>query len=132
MQKQQKKSQQQLQKQSQQQSQFKLKTSSCSSKDQRFAQAALIASERSTMKHHQHGCVAVMSGRIIARGWNTEQTWSSDGFLENTCSCHAEVHVLRQLNRMLNKKTSSFSACSKRQYFLRARKPVRCKKRETG
>ena len=109
-----------------------LKTYSCSSKDQRFAQAALIASERSTMKHHQHGCVAVMSGRIIARGWNTEQTWSSDGFLENTCSCHAEVHVLRQLNRMLNKKTSSFSACSKRQYFLRARKPVRCKKRETG
>lgn len=109
-----------------------LKTYSCSLKDQRFAQAALHVAERSTMKHHQHGCVAVMSGRIIARGWNTEQTWSSDGFLENTCSCHAEVHVLRQLNRMLNKKNSSFSACAKRQYFLRARKPVRCKKRETG
>ena len=120
---------QQQQQQQQKQEDVSLKTYSCSAKDQKFAQAALKASEKSTMKYHQHGCVAVMSGRIIARGWNTDQTWSNDGYLENTCSCHAEVHVLRQLNKMLNKKGSSVTACEKRQYFLWTRKPVRCKKK---
>ena len=126
-----KQSQQSQQSQQPQQQDIPMKTYSCSAKDQKFAQAALKASEKSTMKYHQHGCVAVMSGRIIARGWNTDQTWSNDGYLENACSCHAEVHVLRQLNKMLNKKGSSVTACEKRQYFLRTRKPVRCKKKQT-
>lgn len=45
----------------------------------------------------QHGCVAVISGKILARGHNTLRTQSKDGFISNTCSCHAEMATLRSL-----------------------------------
>ena len=43
----------------------------------------------------QHGCVAVANGKIMARGHNTTRTQSQDGFICNTCSCHAEIAALR-------------------------------------
>ena len=45
----------------------------------------------------QHGCVAVANGKIMARGHNTTRTQSQDGFICNTCSCHAEIATLRNL-----------------------------------
>lgn len=45
----------------------------------------------------QHGCVAVVNGRIMARGHNSLRTQSNDGFISNTCSCHAEMDTLRKL-----------------------------------
>ena len=46
----------------------------------------------------QHGCVATLGGKIVARGYNTAKNYSKhDNFLENTCTCHAEVNVLRKL-----------------------------------
>jgi len=45
----------------------------------------------------QHGCVAVVSGKIMARGHNSNRTNSNDGFISNTCSCHAEMATLRNL-----------------------------------
>ena len=45
----------------------------------------------------QHGCVAVVSGKILARGHNSLRTQSNDGFIENSCSCHAEMATLRNL-----------------------------------
>jgi deoxycytidylate deaminase len=75
----------------------------CNVRDERFANFALIEANKSTMVHN-HGCVAVMGGRLIAKGFNSDRCYSSDGFLTNSCSCHAEIDVLRQLDKKLKKK----------------------------
>ena len=93
-------------------------------KDEKFASIALDESSKSNMMHHQHGCVAVMGGKIIARGYNSDRCYSNDEFLKNTCSCHAEIDVMRKLNRIINKKLGSsssslsFSLNNKRSCFL--------------
>lgn len=67
-----------------------------SNKDEKFAQIAMEEARKS-MLLSQHGCVAVYNGQVIARGHNTYQCTSKDGFLDNCCTCHAEINVLRQL-----------------------------------
>lgn len=103
------------------------RTVPCSKKDERFADLALQEAEKSSMKYHQHGCVAVQNGVVLARGFNTDRCYSSDGFLTDTCSCHAEISVLRKLHRQ-----SLVSGRGKRSCFLSKRKPVRCKKKQAG
>ena len=75
----------------------------CNNRDERFASIALDEADKSTMLHN-HGCVAVIGGRIMAKGFNSDRCYSSDGFLNNTCSCHAEIDVIRQLDKILKKK----------------------------
>jgi hypothetical protein len=100
------------------------------SRDERFARIALQEADKSNMKHHQHGCVAVIGGQIVARGYNSDRTYSCDGFLKNTCSCHAEIDVMRKLEKRLNKKiTSSFLANKRRSCFLWKGKSLRRKKK---
>ena len=109
-----------------------LSLSSCSlnNRDERFARYALMEANKSNMVHHQHGCIAVLGGQIIARGYNSDRTQSSDGFLKNTCSCHAEIDVMRKLEKRLSKKSSSFLAKKRRSCFLWKGKLVRCKKKQ--
>ena len=47
--------------------------------------------------YYRHGCVATCGGKIIAKGCNTHKNYSSDDFMEECCSCHAEINVLRQI-----------------------------------
>lgn len=84
-----------------------MKIYNCNTRDERFAGIALSEADKSTMVHN-HGCVAVMGGKIIARGFNSDRCYSNDGFLTNLCSCHAEIDVLRQLDRILKKKSYRF------------------------
>jgi len=101
------------------------------SRDERFATLAMSEADKSNMKYHQHGCVAVVGGRIIERGCNSDRCQSSDGFLDNTCSCHAEVDVMRKLDRRINKKkTLQVSGRNARSCFLWEGKPIRRKKRQ--
>jgi deoxycytidylate deaminase len=121
-------------------------------RDEKFATIALNEANKSTVKYHQHGCVAVVGGRIVERGYNSYRSRSNDGFLEGTCSCHAEVDVMRKLDKRLNKSSNNCSNMNKgnksknnksknnknsqvsgrdvTQCFLRAREPIRCKKRQ--
>ena len=46
---------------------------------------------------HRHGCVATINGKIIGRGHNNYRIWSRDPFCSQGCSCHAEVHTLREV-----------------------------------
>ena len=46
---------------------------------------------------HKHGCVACINGKIISRGYNNYNTWSSDKFSSYHGSCHAEIKVLRDI-----------------------------------
>jgi tRNA(Arg) A34 adenosine deaminase TadA len=103
----------------------------CNSRDVRIAAIALQEADRSTMKYHQHGCVAVANGQIIARGTNSYRCQSNDGYLTDTCSCHAEIDVLRKLERILAKKNLSVSRRNGRQCFLWPNQYVRRKKRCT-
>ena len=105
--------------------------SQCSVQDERYANLALSEADKSNMKHHKHGCIAVVGGSIIARGYNTYRCQSNDGFLNESCSCHAEIDVLRKLYRIIPKKRQqiSFSRRGNRSCFLRTRKYVRRKKR---
>lgn len=67
----------------------------CSITDERIAYLASIEAERSVLPM-RHGCIAVSGGKIIAKGCNSYRTFSKDGLIHNTCSCHAEVDVLRK------------------------------------
>jgi tRNA(Arg) A34 adenosine deaminase TadA len=47
----------------------------------------------------QHGCIAVLSGKVIAKGCNNIRSHSKDGLLHyrKCCSAHAEICVLHKL-----------------------------------
>ena len=53
----------------------------------------------------KHGAIAVTSGKITGRGYNNYRCYSNDGFINHTCSCHAEVDCLRNMfySQTLNK-----------------------------
>ena len=48
-------------------------------------------------QQHRHGSVAVSSGKVCGKGYNSGRTQSCDGFINNTCSCHAEMAALRNM-----------------------------------
>ncbi len=66
-----------------------------------IAMAALEAAKSEVLM--KHGCVAVVNGKILARGHNDiKRTTSKDNFIKNTCSCHAEIACLRNLYYQVN------------------------------
>ena len=67
-----------------------------SSTDERYVCHAADESRKSNLMS-RHGCVAVVNGKILGRGHNSSRTQSRDGFICNTCSCHAEIAALRDL-----------------------------------
>ena len=69
---------------------------SISASDANYLSAAAEEAKKSTLLS-QHGCVAVVNGKIMARGHNSLRTQSIDGFMSNSCSCHAEMDTLRKL-----------------------------------
>ena len=64
--------------------------------DETFIRHAAAESNKSQLTS-KHGCIAVAHGKILGRGHNSSRTQSSDGFICNTCSCHAEIASLRNL-----------------------------------
>lgn len=64
--------------------------------DARFLCMAADISKKSPVLM-QHGSVAVIGGKVMATGFNNYRTTSNDGFIGNSCTCHAEVDVLRKL-----------------------------------
>ena len=69
-----------------------------SNKDHRFASIALEEASKSTLLM-QHGCIAVLNGKVLAKGYNNIRSHSRDGLLHfrKCCSAHAEIHVLHKL-----------------------------------
>lgn len=39
----------------------------------------------------RHGALAVVNGKIMGRGHNHYRSNSRDKFIQNTCTCHAEI-----------------------------------------
>lgn len=67
-----------------------------SKKDARFMRLAYNIGLKSSI-NIRHGCVAVLNGKVIAKGFNHERCFSSDGFIQQTWCCHAEIDALRKL-----------------------------------
>ena len=67
-----------------------------SSTDEKYVCHAAHESRKSNLLS-RHGCVAVVNGKILGRGHNSSRTQSHDGFICNTCSCHAEIAALRSM-----------------------------------
>lgn len=67
-----------------------------SATDEIYVCAAAVESRKSNLLS-RHGCVAVVNGKILGRGHNSSRTRSQDGFISNTCSCHAEIAAIRNL-----------------------------------
>lgn len=67
-----------------------------SKKDARFMRLAYNIGLQSSI-NIRHGCVAVLNGKVIAKGFNHERCFSSDGFIQQTWCCHAEIDALRKL-----------------------------------
>jgi deoxycytidylate deaminase len=72
----------------------------CTTTDERFASIAAEESSKSTMSQ-RHGCLAVINGKIFARGYNSYYKQSLNE--RDCCSCHAEQDVLRQCMRNIKK-----------------------------
>ena len=76
-------------------------TSTISQREAAFMECALEEAEKSPCLF-RHGAVAVVNGRILARGHNSYRTHSRDKFIQNCCTCHAEIDVLRQVYKRNN------------------------------
>ena len=73
-------------------------------KNQNIFNMSLNEAKKSSLLY-QHGCIATCGGKIIARGVNNNKCYSSsDIFLKNVCTCHAEIDVLNKLHKSLLKK----------------------------
>ena len=64
--------------------------------DYKFISAASQEAQKSSVLM-RHGAVAVANGKILGRGHNHYRTTSKDGFIKNTCTCHAEIACLRNM-----------------------------------
>ena len=64
--------------------------------DNKFINAASQEANKSTVLM-RHGAVAVANGKIMGRGHNHYRTSSKDGFIKDSCTCHAEIACLRQV-----------------------------------
>ena len=65
-------------------------------KDEHLASYAYLEAEKSPCLM-RHGCIAVVNGKIIARGHNHYRTNSHDKIIDKMCSCHAEMDTLRSV-----------------------------------
>ena len=81
---------------------------SYSKSDARYMSLAIEEASKSPISF-QLGCIAVASGKIVARGCNHYRTYSKDGMIGQSCSCHAEIDVLRKcLKQNITKKMNMY------------------------
>ena len=87
-----------------------------SRRDYQFLSLACLEASKSTQQQ-RHGAVAVTNGKVRGRGFNSGRTNSYDGFINNTCSCHAEMAALRDMWHSISTKGDTIKGSYKRQVF---------------
>ena len=75
-------------------------TTNISNKDEKFLYHATQQALLSPVLM-RHGAVAVINGKIMGRGHNHYRTHSMDGLIHNTCTCHAEIAAIRNMQKSL-------------------------------
>ncbi len=69
-----------------------------SNKSEQFCALATSHAKMSPMLQ-KHGCVAVVNGKVVGKGFNNYRNYSKDGFMRTCCSCHAEVAAIRDASK---------------------------------
>ena len=82
-------------------------------KDKAHIERAIYESRRSTMMM-KHGCVIATGSKIVATGYNNLRTRFSNKFIEESCSCHAEIDALRKIYHNCSTHGSSKGLCKLR------------------
>ena len=67
-----------------------------SNTDMRYIMQAANEADKSPVLM-RHGSVAVANGKVRGRGHNHYRTYSKDAFIQNSCTCHAEIACLRNM-----------------------------------
>lgn len=81
----------------------------CSSiKDEKIASIAISEAKKSPVMM-QIGCVATLNGIPIAQGHNHYRTYSKNGIINNTLTCHAECDVMHKIHNMYRNDTRRLS-----------------------
>lgn len=80
--------------------------------EERYIIHAALESSKSDLVS-RHGSVIVANGKILGRGHNSSRTQSRDGFIKNTCSCHAEIAAIRNVFQNYNSNTFTKSVYNK-------------------
>lgn len=101
--------------------------------EERYLIHAALESSKSDLAS-RHGSVIVANGKILGRGHNSSRTQSRDGFIKNTCSCHAEIAAIRNVFQNCGKNTSTKSVYNNKQCVLHLKgiqkiNPLRSKNR---
>ncbi len=65
-----------------------------SKRDIYFINKAIEVSAKSNMMM-KHGCVITCNNKFMSDGYNSYRTQFGDNFIKQSCSCHAEMHALR-------------------------------------
>jgi len=65
-----------------------------SKKDLKFIERAKKITKKSNMLM-RHGCIVVKNNKVLSSGYNNYRNRFKDGFIKESCSCHAEMHALR-------------------------------------
>jgi tRNA(Arg) A34 adenosine deaminase TadA len=76
-----------------------------SKKDQSHVMRAVEECNYSTMLM-KHGCVVANGSKILACGHNHYRTRFNDGFMKQSCSCHAEMDALRKVTKFAKQQQS--------------------------
>ena len=63
-------------------------------KHEHFLALAGRCAQQSTM-YYKHGSIAVLHGKPISSGCNSQRNYSKDGIIRECCSCHAEIAAIR-------------------------------------
>ena len=83
-----------------------------SASDRSYLSLVTLEASKSDLQQ-RHGAVAVTNGKIRGRGYNSGRTQASDGFIGNTCSCHAEIAALRDMWHSISKTGESLKVYCK-------------------
>ena len=81
--------------------------SELSNNDLNFMCLALEEAQRSPCKM-KHGAIAVVKGHVIGRGYNHYRCNTRDGFVQDSCTCHAEIAAIRQAYHSADKSHTHF------------------------
>ena len=76
----------------------KVSTMMLNKKDIQHVGRALEECKKSTMLM-KHGCVVADGAKMLSVGHNHYRTRFSDGFMKQSCSCHAEMDALRKASK---------------------------------
>ena len=67
-------------------------------KDMSHVRRAIDECKSSTMLM-KHGCVVANGSKMLSCGHNHYRTRFGDGFMKQSCSCHAEMDALRKASK---------------------------------